>query len=274
MKKFRFRNGSFAFGNAPIVMGILNVTPDSFSDGGVFFDADKAVAHALQMKKDGAHIIDIGAVSTRPGSDYVSPEEEWERLRPVLERLSKEDIIISVDTFNPSTAESALSSGAHIINDVSGVFNSEMAAVVRKYDAGWIMTHTCNVPSGTKKEYPNGVVNEVNSFFDSFIEDCINAGLSKDQLCIDPGFGFAKDTADNVELLRNLEKTVREDVAYLTALSRKRFIGELTDASETSDRLAGTLAADIIALQKGSDILRVHDVRETVQTIAIYNSIK
>jgi dihydropteroate synthase len=136
------------------------------------------------------------------------------------------------------------------------------------------MTHTCAVPAGSVVEYPEGVVNSVNAFFDEFLNQCELYGISREFICIDPGFGFAKTTQDNIELLRNLEKTVRDDVFYMTALSRKRFIGELTGVTEASDRLYGTLAADMIALMKGTDMLRVHDVAETMQIISIYNSIK
>lgn len=274
MKKFRFKNNELVFSGKGLIMGILNVTPDSFSDGGEFFGADAAVNHAKKMLSDGADIIDIGAMSTRPGSEPVSYSEEIRRLEPVLKELCAiENIIISVDTINPETADYALNAGAHIINDVSGYFNPDMASVVKKYNAGWIMTHTGAVASGTVVEYPDGVTVAVKDFFESFISDCEKFGISKDYICIDPGFGFAKTTDDNIELLQNLEKLVRPDVAFLTALSRKRFIGEITETSDAGERLAGTLTADIIALMKGTDMLRVHDVKETKQSIAIYNSI-
>lgn len=274
MKKFRYTSGEFVLCGKGLVMGIVNVTPDSFSDGGRFFDAEKAICHAKKMIADGVDIIDIGAMSTRPGSEPVKAEEEIRRLELVLRELCRADTVISVDTVNPETAELVLSLGAHIINDVSGIFSSDMASVIKKYKAGWIMTHTCNVPSGTVVEYADGVVNAVNVFFDSFIADCDDFGISREHICIDAGFGFAKTTEDNIQLLKNLEKVIRSDVAFLTALSRKRFIGDITDVADAEKRLAGTLTADIIALMKGTDILRVHDVKETVQSIAIYHSIK
>lgn len=274
MKFFRHKKGYFELDGNCLVAGIVNVTPDSFSDGGLYLDADSAVKHALKLLDDGADIIDIGAMSTRPGSEPVSVQEEIRRLESVLGKLSLTDAVISVDTVNPATADFALSCGAHIINDVSGVFNDDMATVVKKHSAGWIMTHTGNVPSGTVVEYHDGIVNSVNSFFRGFLEKCKVFGVEKEYVCLDPGFGFAKTTQDNIMLLKNLEKTVRDDVAYMAALSRKRFIGEITEAANAADRLAGTLTADIIAVMKGADILRVHDVKETVQSIAIYNSIK
>ena len=258
----------------PIIMGILNVTPDSFSDGGEFLDAEKAIAHAKKMIADGADIIDIGAMSTRPGSVPVSADEEIRRLAPVLKALSAScEAVISVDTVNPETAEYALMNGVDIINDVSGFFNEKIAEAVKKYNAGWIITHTGGVASGEILDYEGGVVACVSAFFSEMLRQCDEFGIDKKQICFDPGFGFAKTTEDNIVLLQNLEKLIMPDVAFLTALSKKRFIGAVTDAPETKDRLAGTLAADLIAVMKGTDILRVHDVKETRQSLDIYNCI-
>ncbi len=274
MRIFSYKTGKFNLSDKKIVMGIVNVTPDSFSDGGLFLDSDNAVSRTRKLFSEGADMIDLGAMSTRPGSESVTVKEEIDRLAPVLEKLKNDDIVISVDTINPETAEYCMLNGADIINDVSGVFNKDMAEIIKKYHAGWIMTHTCNVPSGSVVDYPDGVVAAVNEFFDDFLQKCDDYGINRECICIDPGFGFAKTTCDNIELLKNLEKTVRDDVAHMTALSRKRFIGEITGTSDAADRLCGTLAADMIALMKNTDMLRVHDVNETVQTIAIYNSIK
>lgn len=257
-----------------LIMGILNVTPDSFSDGGNYINADFAVAHAKQMLLEGADIIDIGAMSTRPDSKPITVQEEIDRLCPVIDELVKiENVVISVDTVNPETAEFALKRGCNIINDVSGCFNPKMAEIVKKYSAGWVLTHTENVPSGSKVDYPDGVVSHVKRFFDGIVDRCDRCSIGKEHLCFDAGFGFAKTTWDNIELLKNLEKVIRDDIVFLTALSRKRFIGELTGVEKPHDRLAGTIAADIIALMKGSDIIRVHDVKEARQAVAIYNSI-
>lgn len=274
MKKFLFKNGGIELCGQGIVMGILNVTPDSFSDAGQYSDPDSAVEHAEKMLSYGARIIDIGAMSTRPGSVPVTAEEEIRRLTPVLDRLKNIDnIIISVDTVNPETAEFALNHSAHIINDVSGTFNENMAAVVKKYKCGWIITHTGNVPAGNVIEYPDGVVAAVNEFFDDVLDKCLKSGIDTDYICIDPGFGFAKTTQDNITLLKNLEKVVRKDVAFLTALSRKRFIGAITSVEKPHERVIGTVAADVIALMKGADIIRVHDVAEACESVAVYNSI-
>lgn len=274
MKKFLYKNGCIELYGQGIVMGILNVTPDSFSDGGEFFSPEAAVEHANKMLDDGATIIDIGAMSTRPGSVPVPVDEEISRLTPVLSALKDiADIIISVDTVNYETAEFVLENGAHIINDVSGIFNEKMASVVKKHKCGWIMTHTGNVPSGEALRYPDGVVSAVDEFFSDFIGKCEAYGIDKNYLCIDPGFGFAKNTDDNIQLLRNLKLLVRDDVAFLTALSRKRFIGAITGVENAQDRMIGTVAADIIALMNGSDIIRVHDVKEACESVTIYNSI-
>lgn len=274
MKRLLFRNGGFELNGNGYIMGILNVTPDSFSDGGIFFDPHNAVNRAKEMRTQGADIIDIGAMSTRPGSEPVSAEEEIRRLAPVLSELQKiSGMVISVDTVNPETAEFSLECGAHIINDVSGYFNEAMAAVVKKYDAGWVVTHTGNVSSESELDYPHGIISAVNEFFDMMLEKSRVYGIDKSHMCLDPGFGFAKNTKDNIELLKNLEKVIRSDVAFLTALSRKRFIGVITGVENASDRVAGTVAADMIALMKGSDFIRVHDIKEARQQTAIYNSI-
>lgn len=274
MKRFLYRNGEFDLKRKGLIMGILNVTPDSFSDGGRFFDADSAVEHAKEMIKQGADIIDIGAMSTRPGSEPITVAEEIRRLEQVLKELSLMDgIVVSVDTVNYETAEFVLDNGAHIINDVSGWFDANMASVVKKYNAGWIITHTGDVPAGRVLEYPDGAVSAVNNFFDIMIEECKKFGIGKEYLCLDPGFGFAKTTEDNIEILKNLEKLIRTDVAFLTALSRKRFIGAITGVENPDERIVGTVAADMIALMKGTDIVRVHDINEARQSVAIYNSI-
>lgn len=243
------------------IMGILNVTPDSFSDGGMFFAVDNAVAQAEKMQNDGADFIDIGAVSTRPGASFVSEQEEMNRLLPVLQALQGRLIIpISVDTFRPAVAELALQNGADIINHV-GDFSEDMANVVCKYHAGWIAVHTVG-ESANAVEYPDGVVSAVQHFIDDYYNKATAAGVQPSQLMFDPGFGFAKNTMQNKLLLDNLEKLNTHGCFLMTALSRKRFVGELTGVSNPKDRLHGTLQFDRIATEKGSCILRVHDVKE------------
>lgn len=273
-KVFRFKNGELIFNNKTYIMGILNVTPDSFSDGGDFFNSDNAIAGAKRMIAEGVKIIDIGAMSTRPGSEAIDSSEEIRRLSPVLNHLRNEDTIISIDTIYPETAEYVLSNGANIINDVSGYFNENMAAVVKKHNAGWIITHTGNVPAGTVLNYPRGVTNAVKCYFDEMLDKCNAFGIGKEYICLDPGFGFAKTTEDNIELMQNIKELIRDDVAFLTALSRKRFIGALTNETEPKNRLIGTVAADVIAAYAGSDLLRVHDVKAAAQSVEITNAVR
>ncbi|MCD7775102.1 MAG: dihydropteroate synthase [Clostridiales bacterium] len=274
MREFCYRRGRFLLGEKPYIMGIVNVTPDSFSDGGKFFRAEKAAEHARSLENQGADILDFGAMSTRPGSSPVTPEEEIKRLEPVLsEIVGKTNAVVSVDTVNPETAEFALRLGADIINDVSGYFNPSMADTVKKYGAGWIVTHTGCVPAGTVLEYPKGVIYAVNEFFSHMTAQCEQYGIDKKFLCLDPGFGFAKTVDDNIELLKNLEAVI-SDTAFLTGLSRKRFIGALTNEEKAEKRLIGTVAADIVAVMKGSDFIRVHDVKEARQSLDVLAAIR
>lgn len=264
MKTFKHKSGVINFDGDPVIMGILNVTPDSFSDGGLYFSPDSAVDRALEMAKEGAGIIDIGAMSTRPGSSPITPDEEISRLSPVLPKISEiSGAVISCDTVNPETADYALNHGASVINDVSGFFNPSMAAVVKKHKAGWVITHTGALGAEAKITYLDGVTKAVSDYFDYMNQKLSLFNIDGDYICFDPGFGFAKTASDNIELLKNLETLIRPDRVFLTALSRKRFIGEITNEPDAKKRLAGTLLGNIIAFKKGSDILRVHDVKET-----------
>ena len=264
----RFVCGENAYYNDKIyIMGILNVTPDSFSDGGAFFAAENAVRQALAMQEAGADFIDIGAVSTRPGASFVAEQDETGRLLPVLRALhGKIHIPISVDTFRPAVAELALRHGAVIVNDVGG-FSPEMAKVICEYNAGWIAVHTVG-KAGTEMEYPNGVAVAVQNFFDSFYQKATAAGVAGEQIVFDPGFGFSKNTKQNVELLENLDCLQTHGSFLMTASSRKRFVGELTNTLNPADRLSGTLQMDARAVEKGSCILRVHDVAAHKQMLS------
>lgn len=268
MQQFVCREKTY-YNDKIYIMGILNVTPDSFSDGGRFYAAEDAVCRAVEMQQDGADFIDIGAVSTRPGAGFVSEEEEIERLLPVLQALQgKLHIPVSVDTFRPSVAELALQEGAAIINDV-GDFDPLMAQVVRKYGAGLVAVHTVG-EAATQVNYPDGVTAAVQTFFDDYYQRAVAVGVLPQQLIFDPGFGFSKNTLQNKELLDDLEKLNTHGCFLLTALSRKRFVGELTGGTVPQDRLWGTLQFDRMAIGKGSCMLRVHDVREHKQMIARY----
>ena len=266
MKEIEYREhfecrGKHYYNDKIYIMGILNVTPDSFSDGGQFLAVEDAVRQALKMQDDGADFIDIGAVSTRPGASFVSELEEINRLLPVLQALQgKLKIPISVDTFRPTVAAIALENGADIINHV-GDFSEDMARVVCKYRAGWIAVHTVG-ESANEVCYSDGVVAAVQSFIDDYYNKATAEGVLQQQLMFDPGFGFSKNTEQNKELLDNLEKLNTHGCFLMTALSRKRFVGELTNVKEPGERLEGTLQFDRIATEKGSCIVRVHDVKE------------
>ncbi len=270
---FKARNHEFPLGKKTYVMGILNYTPDSFSDGGLYFTPEAALKHAVEMQEQGADIIDIGANSTRPDAKILTAAEEKERLMPVLEAVcGKVSAAVSVDTFYPACAESALAAGADIINDVSGVFNPEIAKLAVKYGAGYVVMHNpCG--SGAQAEYENGVVADVRKFFVDTLTLAAECGLSKEQLCLDAGFGFGKSFEDNIELLRESQWLKFKGVALLAAASRKRFIGHAANQPESPLRDAGTVAAHTAAIAGGADIIRVHDVFSGVQGARVADAI-
>ncbi|HOA33121.1 MAG: dihydropteroate synthase [Clostridiales bacterium] len=263
-KKFRFRDKSLTLGERTYIMGILNVTPDSFSDGGLYYQQKEAVNRARQMLAEGADIIDIGGMSTRPFSEPVSEEEEIKRLIPVIKEVRAENpyAIISADTYRINVAEKALRAGADIINDVSGEFKHLLAELIKDFDAGWIIMHSGGVPSGEFPIYEKGVVREVADFFDDMLEKITAFGIDKSRVCLDPGFGFAKGVEENLQLLKNLATFKKEDIALLVGVSRKRFIGAMMEEVDPTQRLEGTLAANFRAVELGADIVRVHDIAE------------
>ncbi|MEE1010621.1 MAG: dihydropteroate synthase [Acutalibacteraceae bacterium] len=270
---FKARRFEFPLGKKTYVMGILNCTPDSFSDGGLYNTPDKALAHALEMQEYGADIIDIGANSTRFDAVIISAEEEKERLMPVMNELfGKVSAAVSVDTFYPTCAEAVLEAGADIINDVSGVFNPEIAQLCKHYGAGYVVMHN---PCGSAdvSQYPDGVVNEVRRFFIDTLTLAAKSGLPKNQLCLDIGLGFGKSYEDNLELLREMQWLKFKGVALLAAGSRKRFIGTASGVENSSQRDAGTVAAHTAAIAGGADIIRVHDVFSAVQGARVADAI-
>lgn len=242
----------------PLVMGILNYTPDSFSDGGLYNTPRKALERALSLIGDGADIIDIGANSTRPGASILTENEELQRLGEVLPFLKgKLSVPVSVDTFYPECARLALENGAEIINDVSGSFNEKIARAAMDYNAYYVVTHN---PCGADKkaDYPEGVTAAVRNFFLEVIEKAAESGFPKDRLILDPGFGFGKSIEDNKELLENFEWLKFKDILLLCALSRKRFISALKPENEDVD--SASARANAVAVSKGADIIRTHKV--------------
>ncbi len=263
---FRGNGFEFELNKRTYIMGILNVTPDSFFDGGKWNSLEKAKEHAVQMEKDQADIIDIGAQSTRPNSKLLTESEELEIIKAYLPAICENvSVPISVDTFYPAVAEYALDCGAKIINDVSSKMDRRIAAAVKKHNAGWIVMHTGGLSACEIADYSacGGVVNDVLSFFESAEKTAISYGIGKENLCFDMGFGFGKSHNDNIELLRNIKKLKSKDKALLTALSCKRMIKNETDA-DGYERVFGTVAADTLAIAGGTDFLRVHHVREAV----------
>lgn len=264
MYYFRGNGFSFPLNTKTYVMGILNVTPDSFFDGGKWNAPKIALAHALEMEKNGTDLLDIGAQSTRPGHTPLSDAQELEVLKQYLPQIAKQvNIPISVDTFYPLVAEYALQNGAQIVNDVSGVFSEEMAEVVHRYNAGWIVMHSGKSDADTVAAYPNGVTQDVLDFFQEMQTNCEIHGIKEEQLCFDMGIGFGKSHNDNLELIRNISKLKRQDRALLTALSCKRVIANETHV-DGDDRVYGTIAADTLAIAGGTDFIRVHHAREAI----------
>lgn len=261
---FKGNGFSFEINNRTYIMGILNVTPDSFFDGGQWNSPEKAVEHALKMQEDGADIIDIGAQSTRPGSTLLSEDEELEIIKKYIPAVtSAVNVPVSVDTFYPRVAEYCLENGAKIINDVSSKMDREMALVVKKHNAGWIVMHTGNASASQEADYSKcgGVVNDVLAFFDKAEKIAAEYSISRENICFDMGFGFGKSHFDNLELLRNIDKLKSPERALLTALSCKRLVKNETGA-DGYDRVFGTLAADTLAIAGGTDFIRVHHVKE------------
>jgi dihydropteroate synthase len=257
-----------------LVMGILNVTPDSFSDGGRFLDPEAAVAHALRMVEDGADVIDVGGESTRPGSDPVPAEEERARVIPVIERLAAAcPVALSVDTRKPEVAEAALAAGACIVNDVSAGRSEGMFDVVRAAGAGMVLMHMLGEPK-TMQEAPryDDVVGEVAAFLRERLEAATAAGIEPEALVVDPGIGFGKTLEHNLLLLRHLETLTELGRPVLVGPSRKRFIGAILGLPE-DERDEGTLGAVAWAVTRGASIVRVHDVRSTVRALRVLDAI-
>ena len=247
-----------------LIMGILNVTPDSFSDGGRFLSPDAAVKRALIMEKEGADIIDVGGESSRPGAEPVPVEEELRRVIPVLERLrGKLRIPISIDTTKAEVAEAALRAGASIVNDISALrFDPAMAFVVAEFGAGLVLMHMLGTPK-TMQQAPHyeDVVREVREFLAERALYAQSQGIPREAIAVDPGIGFGKTVEHNLELLRRLPELVELGFPVLVGPSRKSFIGAILGLG-VEERLEGTLAACAVAVVRGADILRVHDVRE------------
>ena len=257
----------------PLIMGIVNVTPDSFSDGGLHLQRDDALAHAHQLIAEGADILDIGGESTRPGARPVGLQEEMDRVLPVIEGLRGASVPISIDTFKPGMMEAAIAAGAQMVNDINALQDAAAMKVVAASNAAVCLMHKQGDPQ-TMQEQPHyqDVVAEIRTFLGERIAAAEAAGIQRDRIVIDPGFGFGKTLAHNLTLLRELNKLTEPGVPILAGLSRKSMLGALT-GQDAGQRLPASVAATLIAVQRGANILRVHDVRATVDALKIWNAV-
>jgi len=272
---WRCRDREFQVGAKPLLMGILNVTPDSFSDGARFYDAERAVAHGQAMAAAGADIIDVGGESTRPGAAPVAEAEELGRVLPVIQALGRDcGAVISVDTRKSAVAEQALASGARIVNDVSALTaDPRMLGVVRDFRAGAVLMHMRGEP-GTMQDNPRygDVVREVHDYLRGRVEALAGQGIEREALAVDPGFGFGKTAEHNIRLLAGLGELRDCGRPIVVGVSRKRFLGSLLER-EVGERQAGSLGALAYAVASGAGVLRVHDVRESRDVIEVLNAL-
>jgi dihydropteroate synthase len=275
-RAWRCRDRTLTLGERTLVMGIVNVTPDSFSDGGMFLGTDDAVRHGARLVDEGADVLDVGGESTRPGADPVDLEEELRRVIPVIEGLTKArpEVPVSVDTRKPEVARAALEAGARIVNDVTAGRDGAMLEAVADTDAGIVLMHMLGEPQ-TMQDDPryDDVAAEVNEFLRERIEAAVFAGIAEERVCVDPGIGFGKNVEHNLALLRSVSALRLLGAAVMVGASRKRFIGVLTGADDPADRLEGSLAAAVLAASLGADVVRVHDVAPTVRALRVADAI-
>ena len=275
MRLINCKNHTLEIGRRTLVMGIVNVTPDSFSDGGRFLDAEKAIEHAKRLAKEGADIIDVGGESTRPGSDPVTLEEEMRRVIPVIEGIAKEvKIPISIDTCKSGVAKAALDRGASIINDISALrFDSKIADVAVEHDVPMVLMHMKGTPKDMQLNPSfHSVMDEIKEFMRDRVEFAVFKGVARDGIIIDPGIGFGKTTEHNYEIIRKLGELKELGMPILIGTSRKSFIGN-TLGLDVDERLEGTLATITMCIMNGADIVRVHDVKEAMRTVRMTDAI-
>ena len=275
--RFCFRNREVDMLDSPCLMGIVNVTPDSFSDGGDFFDSDIAVKHCLKLHEDGASIIDIGGESTRPNAPEVSVEEEIKRVVPVISGIKtlKPEIIISVDTRKAQVAETAVKAGADIINDVSGLeYSPEIAEIAAENNTGLVIMHMRGEP-GNMQNPENlvykDVVSEIIEFLTKAAQKALDYGVKRENIILDPGIGFSKTVEQKMLLIKGIRRLRESGYAVLVGHSRKSFIGKLLNRDNAKDRLAGTIAVSLYLALQGVEILRVHDVKENNDALKMFN---
>jgi dihydropteroate synthase len=273
---WRCRDQTMTLGERTIVMGIVNVTPDSFTDGGMYLTTDDAVRHGAHLVDEGADVLDVGGESTRPGAEPVDVAEELRRVIPVIEGLTEiqQTTPISIDTRKPEVARAALEAGARIVNDVTAGRDGAMLEAVADSGAGIVLMHMLGEPR-TMQDDPryDDVVAEVHEFLRERIEAAVFAGIAEERVCIDPGIGFGKNVEHNLALLRSVSALRLLGAAVMVGASRKRFIGVLTGAEDPADRLEGSLAVAVLAASLGADVVRVHDVAPTVRALRVADAI-
>jgi dihydropteroate synthase len=278
IRQWKLARRSLPYGERTLVMGVLNITPDSFSDGGQFLSPDRALTHAEQMIVEGADIIDIGGESTRPGSAFVSEEEELQRVIPVIEKLAAQTSVpVSIDTTKPSVARAALAAGAEIVNDISALrFDPLIADEAARAGAGLVLMHSRGTPKTMQQLPPvEDILTEVIAGLRESIAVAQKHGVAPESIAIDPGIGFGKTVEQNVELIAKLDRLGVEfaDFPLLIGTSRKSFIGKLLDGAPADERLHGTIASIAASVLKGAHIVRVHDVKAAVDAIKVADAI-
>jgi dihydropteroate synthase len=277
VQRTKTRVGSLTFGPDPVLMGVLNVTPDSFSDGGEFFSVESAVAQAEKMFDKGAQVIDVGGESTRPGSDPVSPEEELRRVLPVIQAMlsTRPDSIVSIDTYRSSVAEAALDAGAGVVNDVTALGDPRMAGLMAERGCPIILMHMLGEPK-SMQQHPRyeDVVREVRDFLAQRAQQALRAGVELQNIILDPGIGFGKTPEHNLKLLKRLDSLVELGFPVLVGVSRKSFLGKITGSEDPKSRLFGTMAANVLAYERGASLFRVHDVRANKEALAVAAAIR
>lgn len=270
--KLYLRNKFLEF-DEPVVMGVLNVTPDSFSDGGKFLEIDAALKQAEKMIKDGAHIIDVGGESSRPGADKVSIEEEIDRIMPIIESIKDRfETIVSIDTYKSRVArEAVLEAGADMVNDISALrFSENMADTIVKLNVPIILMHIKGTPENMQKDpVYSDVIAEIKRYFKVNIDIALAKGIKKEKIIIDPGIGFGKRPEHNVEIIKKISEFKQFEAPILIGLSRKSFLGVISGELDPMEREAETIAANLIAVKNGANIIRAHNVRNAVKSIKI-----
>ncbi|NEZ04170.1 dihydropteroate synthase [Wenzhouxiangella sp. XN201] len=263
-------------GGTPLVMGVVNVTPDSFSDGGRFLEVDRALEHALALAGQGAHLLDIGGESTRPGAEPVAEDEELDRVIPVIERIVAETRVpVSIDTAKPGVMRQAVAAGAAMINDVRALRAEGAIEAVAALDVPVCLMHMLGEPRNMQDnpQYDD-VVGDIRDFLRGRVAACEAGGIGRERIVLDPGFGFGKTLAHNLELLARLDELAEEGLPLLAGLSRKRLLGTITGRERPDERVAASVAAHLLAAQKGASIVRVHDVAETVDALKVWQAVR